>query len=151
MEVAGAFWCQDIPSNHPIFNNPVLPVPGRIVIPLVIHRLGTQSRNRADLDCRIATYLNVEYEDGLAPPHWESHVGTCIVTRKDKKPLSSEHLEAVWMFIDRLMDYFGEDGPEEAHRNISKPKFERWFKGYKEGQVVNHRDEWKNVGSIYDV
>ncbi|KAK5735723.1 hypothetical protein LTR17_007895 [Elasticomyces elasticus] len=91
----------DIPSNHAMFGSPPLEVPAILGIPMVIHRVGTKSRDRADLDCQIATYLNIKYSDGLAPPQWQSHVGSCLVARKDKKPLSLPHLEAVWMFIMR--------------------------------------------------
>ena len=148
---SGGFWNVSVPANHTMFDSPLLEVPAIMGIPLVIHRVGTQSNNRADLDCRIATFLNVKYEDGFAPREWQSHVGTCIVARKDKKPLSAEHLEAVWMYIDRLMDIFGEEGPEKAQKEISRDSFEEWFEDYKNNEVENGRENWKNVGSIMGI
>jgi hypothetical protein len=141
----------DIRNDHPVFDNPLLEVPAIMGTPLVIHRLGTQSNTRADLDCRIATFLNVTYRDGLAPSEWQSHVGSCLVARKDKKPLSAENLEAVWMYIDRLMHFFGEEGPESAQKEINREGFESWFPGYKKECAGFGRDKWKDVGSLYDL
>jgi hypothetical protein len=140
----------DIPIDHTIFDNPLLEVPAIMGIPLVIHRLGTKSNNRADLDCLVATFLNVTYRDGFAPPEWQSHVGSCLVARKDKKPLSVEQLEAVWLYIDRLMDMFG-DGPKSAQKNMNRDDFESWFEEYKEESVGYGQDQWKDVGSLYDI
>jgi hypothetical protein len=53
----------DIPTDHTIFAGPLLEVPAIMGIPIVIQRLGTHSNNRADLDCRVATFLNVTYQD----------------------------------------------------------------------------------------
>ncbi|KAH6973973.1 hypothetical protein EDB80DRAFT_900410 [Ilyonectria destructans] len=58
-----------------------------IEVPLVLHRVGTRSANRADLDNQIATYLNINSDSGFVPPTWQSHVGTIVVARKDRKPL----------------------------------------------------------------
>ncbi|KAF1847749.1 uncharacterized protein K460DRAFT_363787 [Cucurbitaria berberidis CBS 394.84] len=147
----GGFRKISLEPNHIVFDGPLLQVPAIMGIPLVIHRVGTKSNNRADLDCRIATFLNVKYEDGFAPPQWQSHVGTCIVARKDKKPLSAEHVEAVWMYIDKLMDTFGEEGPQAAQKEISREHYEEWFERYRDSEAENGRDEWRNVGSIYNV
>jgi hypothetical protein len=148
---SGSWHNINIESNHPIFDNELLEVPALMGIPLVIHRVGTQSANRADLDNRIATFFNIPYDTGFAPPEWQSHVGTCLIARKDKKPLSSEHMEAVYMYIDRLLDIFGDDGPKKAQSQINKDDFEEWFEHYKESATENGRNEWHDVGSIYDV
>ncbi|KAH7114751.1 hypothetical protein B0J13DRAFT_460077, partial [Dactylonectria estremocensis] len=76
-----------IPTDHPVFSQDVPPVPGLIEVPLVLHRVGTRSANRADLDNQIATYLNINPVSGFPPPVWQSHVGTDVVARKDRKPL----------------------------------------------------------------
>ncbi|KAH7146636.1 hypothetical protein B0J13DRAFT_417075, partial [Dactylonectria estremocensis] len=77
-----------IQADHPIFSQPVPPIPGLIDVPLVLYRVGTQSAHRADLDRR-------------------SYVGTVVVARKDMKPLLSRHIEGVWMYRDRILDLFG--------------------------------------------
>jgi hypothetical protein len=117
-------------------------------IPLVIQRLGTHSNNRPDLDCRVATFLNITYQDGFAPPEWQSHVGSCLVARKDKKPLSAEHVE---MYIHRPMNIFGDEGPAATQEEMNREDFESWFEDYKGNNVENGRDEWKDVGSLYDL
>ncbi|RYO89603.1 hypothetical protein DL762_003136 [Monosporascus cannonballus] len=35
-----------IKADHPVFSNPVLPVPGLVEVSMVLHRVGTQSTNR---------------------------------------------------------------------------------------------------------
>jgi hypothetical protein len=40
----------DIPSDHSIFDGPIIEIPAIMEIPLVIHRLGTQSDDRTDPD-----------------------------------------------------------------------------------------------------
>lgn len=147
----GDFWNVDIPTNDAVFDGPLLEAPAIMGIPLVIRRLGTQSNNRTYLDCRIATLLNVKYSDGLAPLEWQSHVGSCIIARKDKKPLSSEHLEAVWMYMDRLMDTYGEEGPKAAQKETTRESFEEWFEDYKDNEVENGRPSWEHVGSLYEI
>jgi hypothetical protein len=99
----------------------------------------------------IVTFLNVTYQDGLAPPVWQSHVGSCLVARKYKKPLSVEYLEAVWIYIGRLMDLLAEDEPKIAPKDINKKDDEDWFENYKGNNVENGRSEWKNVGSFYEL
>lgn len=147
-----AAWSEcHIPSNHPMFSNDLLKVPALLEIPLVIHRVGTQSSYRGSLDCQIATFLNVEPDDGLALPEWQSGVGTCIVARKDKKPLSQEQLEIVWMYIDRLMEVFG-DNPAMAPKMWSRKLFEHFFARYKRDEVSQmNRKEFESVKSLYDV
>lgn len=140
-----------IPSDHPVFDEALLPVPARLGVPLVIYRMGTQSPNRADLDCRVATYLNVTYEDGIAPPAWQSHIGTCLVARKDKKRFSEQHMDAIEMYIDRLMDYFGDEGPYAAQRQIRPEVFEKWFESFRDGRKKNGDAGWENVPGFDEV
>jgi hypothetical protein len=63
-------------------------------------------------------------DDGLAPVEWQSHVGTCLVARKDKKPLTSMHFEAVWISIDRLMDMHCEES-KRAQKEIITVRSEK--------------------------
>jgi hypothetical protein len=62
-----SFWDIDIPSSHVSFDGPLLEIPAKMHILLVIHRIGTKANSRAGLDCRIATCLNIEYANGVAP------------------------------------------------------------------------------------
>ncbi|KAH7125014.1 hypothetical protein B0J13DRAFT_598985 [Dactylonectria estremocensis] len=98
-----------ITEDHPVFSRPVPDVPRLIEVPVVLYRVGTQSSNQADLNNQIATYLNIDADSGFALPEWQSHVGTIVVARKDRKSLLPQHLEGVWMYCDRILDLFGED------------------------------------------
>ncbi|PYH81280.1 hypothetical protein BO82DRAFT_402545 [Aspergillus uvarum CBS 121591] len=58
------------------------------------------------------TYLHIDPISGLAPPAWQAgRIGTVIVARRDRKDLSPEHYEATWMYIDYMIDFFGNGGP----------------------------------------
>ncbi|KAH7110394.1 hypothetical protein B0J13DRAFT_462476 [Dactylonectria estremocensis] len=134
------------------------PIPGLIEIPLVLHHIGTQSTNRADLDNQIATYLNIDSEYGFAPPVWQSYVGTMLVAQKDKKPLLPQHLEGVWMYCDYILDVFGEGEGTPTHL-YNRQAFEEWWKGYCEEQKEvrlgtggeNDPDDWRAVRSPYEM
>ncbi|RYO83310.1 hypothetical protein DL764_009471 [Monosporascus ibericus] len=147
-----------ISEHHPVFSKPVADVPRLIEVPLVIHRVGTESTNRPDLDNQIATYLNINPESGFAPPVWQSHVGTVVVARKDKKPLLPHHLEGVWMYCDHILDLFGEG--EGAPRSLyNRPAFEKWWAGYCKEQKEfrpgkggeKDPDDWRVVRSPYEM
>ncbi|KAM0082020.1 hypothetical protein ACKRZS_005788 [Fusarium odoratissimum] len=113
-----------IPADHPVFSRAVPPVPGLIKVPLVLHRVGTRSTNRGDLDNQIATYLNIYPDSRVAPPAWQLHVGTIVVVH---------HLEGVWMYCDHILDVFG--GGEGAPRWLyNRQAFEEWWVGYSEEQ-----------------
>lgn len=147
-----------IKADHPVFSNLVPPVPGLIEVPLVLHRVGTQSANQADLDNQIATYLNIDAESGFAPPEWQSCVGTVVVARKDEKPLLPHHLEGVWIYCDYILGIFGEGEGVPTHL-YNRLAFEKWWKGYCEEQKEcrsgnggeNDPDDWRVVRSPYEV
>jgi hypothetical protein len=147
-----------IPTDHPVFAESVPAIPALVEVPLVLYRKGTQSANQADLDNQIATYLNIDASRGFAPPEWQSHVGTVIVARKDRKPLLPQHLEGLWMYCDRILDLFG-DGEGAPRRLYSRQAFERWWNSYcreqrgfrsgTRGEV--DPDDWREVRSPYEV
>ncbi|KGO50194.1 Uncharacterized conserved protein UCP028035 [Penicillium expansum] len=139
-----------IPSNHPIFNNRVPPVPALLDFPIVVHRVGTPDNGAFDhLDNQAITYIHITTETGLAPPEWQSGIGTVIVARKDKKDLSPEHYEAIWMYCDHILDYFGEGEGAPKHL-FTRQAFERWFVGYQKEQLGFGRQEWTSVPPLYE-
>jgi hypothetical protein len=147
-----------IQADHPIFSNFVPSIPRLIELPLVFHRVGTQSTNRSDLDNQMITYLNVDSESGFAPPEWQSHVGTVLVARKDEKPLLAQHLEGVWMYCDYILDLFGEGKGAPKHL-YNRQAFEEWWRKYCEEQKEfrpgkggdNDPDDWRGVRSPYEM
>lgn len=140
----------DIPSHHPIFDGPVIEIPALMEIPLVIHRLGTQSTNQPDLDCQLATWLMIKYEDGFAPPQWQSDVGSCWLARKDKKSLSEQQVYAIHDYMSTLLDRYSDD-PKDAQKLITRKAFERWFEQYVQSMVEVGGSEWKDFGSLYEL
>jgi len=141
-----------VPAHHSVFSQTVPPIPELIEVPLVIHRVGTQSTQstrRADLDNQIATYLNIDEDTGFAPPYWQSYVGTVIVARKDRKPLLPQHLEAVWEYCNHILDLFG-DGDGAPTWLYNRQSFEKWWKTLCEERQLLSRDDWANVKSPYE-
>ncbi|KAH6634918.1 hypothetical protein B0J18DRAFT_417460 [Chaetomium sp. MPI-SDFR-AT-0129] len=147
-----------IPANHRVFSQPVTPLSEVIGIPLVIHRDGTQSAYRPDLDNQIITYLNIDLAYGLAPAEWQSHIGTVTVARKDKKPFLPHHLEGVWMYASYILDLFGERGTAPTSL-YNRQAFEKWWGNYYREQKEfrpGHGgeldpDDWRVVKSPYEI
>jgi hypothetical protein len=130
-----------------------------------MRRTGTTSPTQADLDCQIATFLAINPTTCFAPPEWQSHVGTVIVARKDKKPLSMQHLEGFWMHTDAILDEFGNGGIDE-NEWYSAANYKRWWARYSEdartarggfqrasGMTVTPggSDDWSKPGNPYDL
>ncbi|EJD37506.1 hypothetical protein AURDEDRAFT_116757 [Auricularia subglabra TFB-10046 SS5] len=166
----GAPWVPvTIPATHPVFSEPALPVSRRLDLPLAMWREGTKSADRADLDCQMATYLAIDDRTAFAPPRWQAYVGTVIVARLDRKPLSSQHLEGFWMYNDAILDAMGDShtGVINERRWLGRPQFERWWRNYvkerHEGSAEFLRlngmpapepgsaDDFSNPGSPYEV
>jgi hypothetical protein len=118
-----------LPTDHPVFSKPVLPVPALIEVPLVVYRLGTWSENVAELDNQAATYLNIDPNSGFAPPAWQGGVGTVVVARKDRKPLLLHHLEVVWDYCSRILDYFG-NGEGAPIKFYNRQAFQKYWEKY---------------------
>lgn len=140
----------DIPSHHPIFEGPIIEIPALLEIPLVIHRLGTQSASQPDLDCQIATWLMIKYKDGFAPPKWQSHVGSCWLARKDKKPLSEMQVYAIHDYLSMLLDRYS-GGPKGAQKMVTRKAFERWFDDYVKSMVEVGGPEWTDIEGFYEI
>ncbi|KFA68155.1 hypothetical protein S40285_10673 [Stachybotrys chlorohalonatus IBT 40285] len=148
-----------IPADHPVFWQPVPPLAQRLNIPIAIHREGTKSPNRADLDNQIATYLAIDPESGFAPLSWQSGVGTVIVARKDRKPFLLQHLEVRFDYTANILDRFGDgDGPPLSMYNWQA--FDRWWKRsatenkedqFEEGTSQEPDNDWVDVKSPYEV
>lgn len=125
-------------------------MPALLDFPIVVHRVGTPDNGAFDhLDNQAITYIHITTETGLAPPEWQSGIGTVIVARKDKKDLSPEHYEAIWMYYDHILDYFGEGEGAPKHL-FTRQAFERWFVGYQKEQLGFGRQEWTSVPPLYE-
>lgn len=163
----GAPWVPTtIPADHPVFAEAPLPVSVRLGIPLVMLREGTVARDRAELDCQMATYLAIDDHTGFAAPRWQMNVGTVVVARLDRKPLSSQHVEGFWMYNDAILDAFGDAGAIDESHWYGRQQYERWWKNYvRERREASRQyarfnshipaagssDDFTNVGSPYDL
>lgn len=75
----------------------------------------------------------IETKSGLASPKWQ-RAGTTLFIRKDKKPLTENHLEALWMFNDSILESFG-DSAAEAQALMTKDKWNQFWNNYKVNQI----------------
>ncbi|KAJ7146373.1 hypothetical protein C8R44DRAFT_864143 [Mycena epipterygia] len=130
----GTFNATTIAGDDPIFNLDPLPVSVHLGCPLVMRQTGTTSTNQADLDCQIATYLAIDPSSGFAPEEWQSRVGSVIVARRDKKPLSMQHLEGFWMYNDAILEAF-QDGEIGDRDWFSQQSYEDWWADYCENAM----------------
>ncbi|KAJ5703648.1 hypothetical protein N7493_011573 [Penicillium malachiteum] len=128
--------------------NKVPPVLFLLEFPLAIYRVPTRDNGtHGCLDNRAITCLNMAPATGIAPPNWQSGIGTVILARKDKKDITPEHYEGIWMYCDYIRDYFGDGvSPTQLYRRTS---FERWFEGYKREAIQMGRSEFINMPSLY--
>lgn len=155
-DTSGPKWSETTINNaHPIFEQPPgseAPLPAALGIPLIFHRLPSSHFDTqiSSLNNQMMTYINIELESGLAPLAWDSQVGTVLVARSDKKPLLEQHIEAVWMYCDRILDLFGYGDGAPRHL-YNRPAFEKWWAGYVEEMRDLERDDWVNVPTPYQV
>ncbi|KAF9456700.1 hypothetical protein BDZ94DRAFT_1275017 [Collybia nuda] len=129
---SGIFESVNIGRSHEIYSTgKIAPVSKMVGHPLVVYRHHPPpSRQSPSLDNQIATYLMIETSDGFALPEWQNSVGTITVMRKDGKPLTTDAMEAIWMYHDNLLELFG-DSADAAHRQMNRASFERFCKKYK--------------------
>lgn len=75
----------------------------------------------------------IDTETGFASPIWQ-RAGTTLFIRKDKKPLTENHLEALWMFNDDILGAFG-DGAHHGHAKMTKENWNKFWNSYKDQQI----------------
>lgn len=76
----------------------------------------------------------IDTESGCAGPKWITEPGTALFIRKDNKPLTEIHLEALWMFNDTIVDLYGES-PTLAKNMMTRTQWDRFWKEYKTNQI----------------
>ncbi|TEB28780.1 hypothetical protein FA13DRAFT_1735305 [Coprinellus micaceus] len=142
------FRAVDVPRSHPVHREGhSTPVPKKVGIPLLVYkhpRPSDKIYERAPLDNQITTYLMIEPFNGLAPLQWQQDIGTVTVIRADHKPLTTQEIETVWMYIDQILDTFG-DSDSQARAQMTKPKFRQFCERYKEQEIANGRGEFQGL------
>ncbi|KAL0071139.1 hypothetical protein AAF712_001698 [Marasmius tenuissimus] len=139
------FWpeAKVISPNHPVWTKgSVSPVSQIVGVPLLIYReleeLELESPNDPNRDNQAATFLMIDPQTGFASPRWQKNVGPVTVARGDHKPLSKIALEMIWMYCDRILDVFGDDGSTPWNM-YTKEFFDEFCQDYKENALMNGR------------
>ena len=126
-------------------------MPALIEVPLVLYRLGTWTDNLRELDNSTATYLNIDPNSGIAPPAWQQCVGSVVIARKDRKPLSMSHFEAIWSYFTYILSSFGE-GEGAPIKLYNRQAFQRhWEKRFAKQKPGENLNDSSLVKSPYEV
>lgn len=132
-ERGATFSSLEVPGDHPVFTQGAIsPVSRLFELPLLVYRLDPRPSltipRSSDYDNQPMTYLMIDPVSGLAPPEWQQGVGSCIVARQDKKPLTVDHLYMVHEFMGNLLDRFGYGEPVDPGRYMSKAALMKFLK-----------------------
>ncbi|KAJ7221290.1 ectomycorrhiza-upregulated zf-MYND domain-containing protein [Mycena pura] len=139
-------------KNHPVFSRGDLcPATQAYGFPLLMFsdgmHLGRQTEGSQN---QPAVYLRIEVGNGLAPVDWQTlDPDTCIVVRRDCKPLTREAMEACYAFHSMLLhDVYGYpeyDGWTPFRENITRAAFQLFYRKYYEDQNELGRKQFKPV------
>ena len=78
--------------------------------------------------------MHIDKETGFAPVSWQSQVGSCLVARKDKEPMTEGLFWEMHDYMSHLLDLWGEGWPPAA----------KWYKRETfEGFSANRREGMK--------
>lgn len=108
--VPGRFVHELVNTNHPVFKRGELcPVTALFGIPLLIYSAAVERGiDMPGQGNQPAVYLRIEPDNGFAPPPWQMCLpGSCIVVRRDKKPLLKATLEAIYAFHGKILNGAG--------------------------------------------
>ncbi|KAJ6495263.1 hypothetical protein C8R45DRAFT_165522 [Mycena sanguinolenta] len=145
----GIFREIDLEAAHPIHTHGIVcPVSAQVGLPIVMYRHLKEDPldmdRDAGLDNQKATYLMIDPISGFAPPEWQMCVGSVTVMRKDGKLLTHESIETIWMYHDRILDLFGDNG-SAPRRMMTSQGFKEYCAGYKDDMLLNGRTEFANM------
>ncbi|TFK26532.1 hypothetical protein FA15DRAFT_667427 [Coprinopsis marcescibilis] len=145
----GLFTAENITRDHPIHQAGVRPpLPKKVGVPLVLYRHPhnevTPTLTGAGLDNQIGTYLMIATDTGFAPMSWQAQVGTVTAMRADYRTLTELELETIWMYHDRILDYFGDTHPR-AHASMNENSFKKFCQEYKQERLMNNRPEFEGL------
>jgi hypothetical protein len=146
----GLYTAVDVAPEHPIWkaNKPIPQISKRINLPLYAFKYPptSESWGQQSYDNHLATFLHLSVEDpnssyfGLAPPEWQLQVGSILIVRADRIPITLNHAEAIYQYsFKHLYDQFEIvlDSASPALRrklfnSINKQDFRKFFARYKE-------------------
>jgi hypothetical protein len=101
-------------------------------VPLAVIRgpptSGTSPNNQ------LATYFMADPLTGLAPPEWQQGVGSVLLVRRDRKHIFEHDVDALWDYLNVLMERFADSGGREVPPPIHHAVFQQWLRQYNEDQ-----------------
>ncbi|KAI6046620.1 hypothetical protein EDC04DRAFT_3052959 [Pisolithus marmoratus] len=140
-----------IHPSHPIWaHGQSSPLFRQVGLPLIVYRDHPGNPltmvGNAGLDNQIATFLMIEPGTGFAGIEWVRGgvVGTVTVVRQDKKPLTCEAIETLWMYADFIVELYGEGFGTPA-RGLTPQSFRRFCKEYKEERLLNGYNKFADM------
>ncbi|KAL7269486.1 hypothetical protein RUND412_007849 [Rhizina undulata] len=156
-----------VPEFHSIFDCDPTPISPLLELPIFTYKLHIEHWKFKDpiwadnnsFGNLPGTFLNIAPDNGIADVFkWQDGIGNILVVRKDRKPLTIEHLEVLYKFHRfHLINLFDSDGSEqEIKEAMTKEGFLRYFDEYRktmtgENKTAEERERWKNVFSPYEI
>ncbi len=92
---------------------------------------------------------------GVAPiPEWQTDVGSVLIARKDKRPITTKQVEAMSQFCREHLVKFAElyksegklaDIEEELKAKMTPNYFKEWFAGFRDAKVLDGKADWEGL------
>ena len=139
----------------PIFHD-TLPTEISILIelPLLVQRLHPRNEIPGDTyyKNRPATFLQMRPCSGFAALDWQRKIGTVLVVRMDRKPLSCLHLEAIWRYPWKILSDVNSIGWERGMKGqIGRNGFEGFWNEFRKRQIEAGREDFEGLCSPYEI
>eukprot|EP00919_Chromeraceae_sp_WS-2016_P078785 GHVR01186678.1.p1 GENE.GHVR01186678.1~~GHVR01186678.1.p1 ORF type:complete len:104 (+),score=11.21 GHVR01186678.1:170-481(+) len=74
---------------------------------------------------------------------WQQCVGTVTVMRQDKKPLTPEAIETLWMYAGSILDLFGEG--DDPKTEMTPWGLLQFCEEYREGRLENGHQRFEGM------
>jgi hypothetical protein len=141
--------------TDPIFHSLPTEISTLIELPLLVVRLVPRQDMPADPyhKNRPATFLHMRACSGFAGIDWQQRVGSVLVARADRKPLSCLHLEGIWRYHWMMLRDVNAitGGMGVSVTKFTRKGFEAFWAGWKQKQIEAGRDDFEDLGSPYEV
>lgn len=153
----------EVPGEHPVCEAPIALMSLRMGIALQVMSYplnpkwkGTWIHGEYASDNQSATFMHLHTKPtsgwwGFAPPPWIDNVGSVVVVRLDRLPLTPEQIMALCDFFQFEMGQYFEDsmGGGDVHRTkeqvlefLTRERFERSWNEMKEMMVAQKYMNW---------
>lgn len=148
----GRFVEVDVPLDHAIFTASKGPdIPKKIGLDIRIHKYAPNPAWRftvGNFDNQGVTFLHLNANPhspswGWAPPEWQNEVGSVLLVRADRKPISPRQVEILTEYccselqpnFESSIEANSLSARQRFFDRINKQGFEAYFKSYKKEQM----------------